>query len=119
MVELMTGERWREDRFTFEALKSAVNILLDRLAADGDVRLPERCSVSANASDVHSPGLGEQMRRPDGVGAALALGLWSQIELLETPPTSRADGRHYAESYYVLPQVRRDLGLKSKKEQNR
>ena len=44
-VELLTGKRWREDRFTFEALKSAVNILLDRLAAEGDVQLPERCAA--------------------------------------------------------------------------
>ena len=43
-VELLTGKSWREDRFTFEALKSSVNILLDRLAADGDVQLPDRCA---------------------------------------------------------------------------
>ena len=114
-VEVLTGKRWREDRFTFEALKSAVNILLDRLAAEGDVQLPERCAASANASDVHSPGLGEQMRRPDGVGSAAALGLWSQLELLNTPRTNGRLGS-VRRRLLVLPKVRRDLGLKSRKD---
>jgi hypothetical protein len=117
MAELMTGKRWREDRFTFEAFKSAVNILLDRLAYDGDLQLPERCALSANETDRHSPGFGEQMRRPDGVGAAIALGLWSQIEMSDTPPPRK--GVHLANQFYALPKVRRDLGLKSNKEQSR
>jgi hypothetical protein len=118
-VELLTGKRWRDDRFTYEAFKSAVSILLDRCAADGDLQLPERCAVSASEADRHSPGWGEQMRRPEGVGAAAALGLWSQLELSEDLPLHGPAHVRFAEGFYVLPDVRRDLGLKSKKEQSR
>jgi hypothetical protein len=118
-VELVTGKRWRDDRFTYEAFKSAVNMLLNRCAAEGDVRVPERCAESANDIDRNSPGLGEQMRRPEAVGAAAALGLLSQTELMDAPPLNHPDNLHYADQFYVLPRVRRDLGLTSKKEQSR
>ena len=59
------------------------------------------------------------MRRPDGVGAAAALGLWSQLELLERPPLNRTDGLGSGDAYFVLPKIRDALGLKSKREQNR
>ena len=117
-VELMTGVRWREDRFTSEAFRSAINILLDRLAPETEIKVPERCAQTAMDSDRHSPGLGEQFRRPDGVGAAAAFGLLSQLELMETPPPARA-GVRSAKQFYALPRVRQDLGLKSKKEKAR
>jgi hypothetical protein len=118
-VELMTGFKWREDRFTSEAFRSAINILLDRFAPDTEIEVPERCDQSAISSDRHSPGLGEQLRRPDGVGAAAAFGLLSQLELLETPSLLREDGVAFAKQFYALPKIRQDLGLKSKKEKAR
>ena len=74
---------------------------------------------AANHSDRYSPGLGDQMRRPDGVGAAAASGLWSQLELVEQPPLNRTDGLGSGDAYYLLPKIRDDLGLKSKREQSR
>src|SRR5215208_4440886 len=66
-VELMTGAKWLEDRFTSEAFRSAINILLDGLAPETEIAVPERCVQSAIDIDRHSAGLGEQFRRPDGI----------------------------------------------------
>jgi hypothetical protein len=117
-VEVLTGLNWRQDRFTCEAFRASVNILLDQLTPEGEVIVPGRCAETADA-DRSGRGYSDQMRNPDGVGAAAALGLWSQLELLEVPPLNRDDGLSSADAYYVLPQVRRDLGVPSRREKAR
>jgi hypothetical protein len=114
-IETNTGEDWRKDMFSFEALKSAIEIVLSRLSPDGPVKVPPRIGRSAASLKPHRS---EQLFKPDGVGLAVALGFWDQLEILEKPPLDRPKNEHYGQSFYEMPDLRRDLDIKPRKGRN-
>lgn len=111
-IELVTGENWRKDAFSFQALKSAIEFAFSKLAPNGPVRVPARIkqtAVGLNSSQ------SEQFFKPDGVALAVALGFWDQLEIIEMPPLNHPRNVYYAEESYSLPNIRRDLDLKPRK----
>jgi hypothetical protein len=107
-VEAFTGASWREDAFTFLALKSAIEVVLSQLRPAPPATLPVRIEQMAELESPHS----EQLRSPGGVGSAVGLGLWGQVEITDEPPMDHAGNTAYAGEFYAMPQIRRDLGLK-------
>jgi hypothetical protein len=47
---------------------------------------------------------------PESVGISCARGVLSQYDIHREKPKNFRAGAHYAEGYYVFPQIRRDLG---------
>jgi hypothetical protein len=117
-VELGTGERWRQNPWTFQALQCAVSIVLGGLAPDGPATVPELVEMMApnldrlvKRDDRMSPEAGSRARTPDGLGTSTALGWLQQLRITEKPPIGHDRHQHYAEGFYTLPDIRRDLDL--------
>jgi hypothetical protein len=110
-VESTTGERWRQNPFAFQSLQFAITLVLDRLAPAGPVQVPPQIEKLAAGLDRIAPEQGAHHRRPAGVGSAIALGLLDQIRISKSPPLAHEPHTHYADGFYFLPGVRRDLGL--------
>jgi hypothetical protein len=120
-----TGEDWRKDAFSFEALKAAIEFVFSQLQPDGEIKIPaaikqfatgpksdqsEQMS-SATGSHHWQKSRSEQMSRPDGVGLMVGWGFWDQLLLSKEEPLARKH-EYYADEFYVLPRVRRNLNLK-------
>jgi hypothetical protein len=118
MVEAVTGERWRTDPFAHRALRAALNIILDRLAPTGELKVPPLWEAAAMGWAEREPSLGEQVRTPEAAGNSAAMSVWLQLKTVEKP-TDLSSGRGYADVYYAYPDIRRDLGIPSRKESAR
>ena len=118
MVEAMTGERWRTDRFAHRALRAALNIILDQLAPTGELKVPPLWEGMATRWAEREPSLGEQVRTPEAAGNSAAMSVWLQLEMVEKP-TDLSSGRRYEDVYYAYPNIRRDLDIPSRKERAR
>jgi hypothetical protein len=119
-IEGSTGRRWRDDAFTGQAARAAINILMEHLVLvpDGALEIPEEVERSAQATARILPDRLEFYRHPEGVASAVALGLLSQLEAHEEPPPlNHPKDEHYSDAYYLMPRLRKDLGFKSKKEE--
>jgi hypothetical protein len=113
-VEAVTDEKWLKSAFAFQALKTALEVILDRLAPDGPVTTPKQVEESAKQLEkVLGPGTAEQAMRPEYVGAGVAGGFWEQIRLAKKSPLNRPAEEN------LIPHIRDLLGLKSHKDQDR
>jgi len=112
-VERATGgRRWRNDAFTGEALRTAIDVVLQRLIPTGPIEIPE--TVKQNAEALARTFPAEQVKfytTPEGVGRRLALGLLDQIEIAERPPLNAPSNERYSDSFYLLPRLKEDLEL--------
>jgi hypothetical protein len=108
-VTAMTGENWRKDAFSFEAVKSAIEFALSLLSPTGAVKVPPAVEHRALRLQSHH---GDQLRDPDGIGTAVAAGFWEQLLVIEEPPFPLPKNEHYADDYYLLPRLRKNLDLK-------
>jgi len=106
-IESLTGKNWREDRFTYEALRTGLAALLARLAPLGIVEMP--AAIRAQIEQV--PEISDQFGKPEGVGLASALGLFDQIRMAEPPPLGHPPSEYYAEGFYWMPWVREKLAI--------
>jgi hypothetical protein len=113
MVEAITGARWRTDVFTHETLRVAVNIIIDRLAPTGELKVPPLWEAQATSWAARTPSVGEHVRTPEAAGTSAALSVWVQLEMLDAP-TDVSSGRGYVDAYYTYPDIRRDLNIPKK-----
>jgi hypothetical protein len=97
---------WHRNAFTHAAISAAVTALLAHYKPDGPVEIPEdiRKSTEWMAEEQAA-----HQRTPEGVGLMCALGVLQRVAYQEPPPLNPSAGTHYAEGYYVFPQIRRDL----------
>ena len=110
-IELTTGESWRTDAFTAQALALAIQFALRQLSPSGTVKVPARVEQSASNLDRLDSQLGKQYRRPEGVGLAVATGFWQQLTTLNPPVEDIPKNMHYADNFYDMRHWRADLGL--------
>ena len=117
-IEMSTGRRWCDDPFTGQAAQAAIEILLGRLLPEGKLDVPEEVERSAQAlARVAPPDRVEFYRQPDGVGSAVAFGLINQLEMhAEPPPVDHSPNHHFADTFYLMPRIRKDIAFKTNKE---
>jgi len=115
-IEQMTGENWREDKFTFEALKSAIDTVLFDLAPEGSAKPARRIERSLSGQAALR---GRQALTPESVGASFAHGLLMQMEAMEKPPLNHPKNERYADEFYLMPDLRRDLGYKRRHDEDK
>jgi hypothetical protein len=113
-----TGKTWRDDHFTAAAVIEAVSIFLQRLMPPGfdpAAAPPEPpAEVKAHAEFQKRQFPPEQAafyQTPAGVGAVAALSLLDQLKTYQFPPTGHPSNVHYSADYFLLPNIKRDLGI--------
>lgn len=120
-LERMTGEKWFESAFTLSALKTALELSLERAArvSPDAVEVPPTLAASAArwaAIDDHGADLARDWQDPARLGASVALGLMIEIENAEFPPFKAFKGRkpwfYGNEGYWLLADIRDRLGIK-------
>jgi hypothetical protein len=110
-VEEITGRSWRHDRFTHDALRSAVNVLLGELAPMGEAQVSDRVMDLISHLSKTAPQHANQFRQPDGVGASCAFGLLGELRNAEFPPLGHAANVFYANEFFELPHARKALEI--------
>ena len=103
-------QHWRDDQFTFEAVRAALNTLLDALSPKGELRAPQ--SVIDYADDRAAP---TAWREAENFGFAVAARWLFRLERRELPPKGLPDGVSYPDEFYLLPRLRRELDIKRNK----
>ena len=114
LLEMQTGRSWQEDRYTFDALRAAIDFLLTGFAANfpeaspkGDMEIPALIRERVK----HDPTVGQQYEKPQGAAVGSAYGLLQQLQHAEYPPERPPKNRHYGDLFYTLPWVREKLGV--------
>jgi hypothetical protein len=111
-VSILTGLSWRDDPYTFRALRAGLVVLLDALPTvlaglepEGELRVPERVTklYAGSAS-------AEALQDPIGLGTRLALGICDQLRLLPTRlPLPSETPVQFADSFRELVDIKHDL----------
>lgn len=107
-LEASSGENWRKNRYVFEALKAAIDVILaqPQLQLEAVLEVPAWIKLGMTNRD-------DQFREPEGFGSAIALGLWSELLISDKPPRlDHPKNVHYADHFWSMPKWRKDLGLK-------
>lgn len=110
-----TDKAWHRNAFTHAAVSTAINALLAHYRPAGAVETPSQ--VKALAERLSSEMGRDEVERnstPESVGMASARGLIYQTDILQPPPLNPPAGAHYAEGFYVLPDIRSILGESKK-----
>lgn len=102
-IESRTGESWREDAFTCEALRHGVEFLIARFAPGGEIVVPPHLMKSIARS---TSSFQETFRNPVSLGCFLAGAL---IHAIENAPltANEAQGLPFPSG---LSRMRRDIG---------
>ena len=108
-IERETGESWRRDKFTFEEVKAAIDTFLFAFAPGGAMKVPPRIEHSARHQAASRRG---QALRSGDIGASYARGLLMQMETMDIPEEKPSRTNYYADEFYRMPQLRRDLEFK-------
>lgn len=121
LIEYETGLSWRDDPFTFEAVRTAVVILMDELAPSGEPSTPKRVSENVAKYEVRNPGkirpIAAQLASAEWIARMNAQGLMSWLRFMEQPPLGGGDPdeRAYPDEAYDMPRAREALGLEVEK----
>ena len=105
---------WHRNAFTHAALTSAISAILEHFKPGGKLSVPKAVKASAarfaRVDPDHSI---EHYCTPAAVGMACASGLVVQLQSMgeEPPPLNPPPNERYAEAFYVMPQILRDLGI--------
>jgi hypothetical protein len=106
LIEQMAGRtrqlptpqhHWRNNRFVFEAFKSSIALLLDKLAPPGKV------------SDFKHA----MFETPEALATAVVFSLWNELLTATVPTDEMADilGLEPGSPFYAIPRAARDLGI--------
>jgi hypothetical protein len=119
-VERATGKCWRDDSFTGEALRHAIEFLISHYAPHGAIEVP--APVAAAAARV-PPAARDSSLTPIGVGNSQAGWLisWIEMDLDQDGRLSRAShipGSHVPDEWYAYSQLFYDLGSGWRRAQN-
>lgn len=110
-IEWSTGKRWHADLFTGQAVRVAIEVILNRIVPEGPMVIPERIEAMATAARVEA----EFYRRPDRLGTSYALGLLNSLEAYEQPPPpNHPPNEHYSDLFYDMPNIGQALGIKKR-----
>lgn len=115
-IEYMTGASWSRNRFTAEAIRVALDKLMmeikGRLALDGPIKVPktikDRFLSHKQGKAVQEAA--DQLATPDGLADAIVAGFMDQFDGIRNLPPPRK-GRQFSDTFYLVIQLRRDLGL--------
>jgi hypothetical protein len=106
-IEMMLGGgNWREDRYIFEALRTALGIILSELAPEGDPAVPEVVQhgiKTLNERDLHFQ---DDWTDPEAAGASIGFGFWQQL----------TTALHFEAEHSKLRIIADELGLSANQE---
>jgi hypothetical protein len=118
-VERATGKCWRDDPFTGEALRHAIEFLISHYRPQGAIEVP--APVAAAAAKV-PPAARDSALTPFGVGHNQAGWLisWIEMDLDQDGRLSRSHrpGYHVPDEWYAYSQLFYDLGSGWRRAQN-
>jgi hypothetical protein len=101
---------WHRNAYTHAAVVAAVNAILANYKPAGAAQVPEAVEKSTEWIERES---GKEQaayqRAPESIGLACARGLLSQVATYSTPPIKMPSGAHYAEGFYVFPNISKNL----------
>ncbi|MDG4908120.1 hypothetical protein P9228_16960 [Mesorhizobium sp. WSM4898] len=107
-VESATGKKWNEDRFTCEALMSALATALSRIMPAGEIAVPDlvRERMQSLEARLKKPGALELMLSPEGLGASYGNTLFEMLLAWRAAPplADEAD-----DIYHLVPFIRQAL----------
>jgi hypothetical protein len=107
-VRAATGKSWRKDRFSFEAFRVAIQILLANLAPPDDPEVPQMIREIVRIASQEGWPDPNQLLSPHGVGQSVGLGLWRDLMLYD-PPAYNEPVTHPI--FKEMPHARVGLGL--------
>jgi hypothetical protein len=107
---------WHRNPFTHAAVTAAINMLLAHYKPVGSAQTPPEVKKRAEWIERES-GKEEAARQctPESVGLSCALGLLDRLASPEPPPLNHPANEHYAEGYYVFPNIHKILSKEQKK----
>ncbi|RWI90534.1 MAG: hypothetical protein EOR22_23615 [Mesorhizobium sp.] len=107
-VEAATGKKWNEDRFTAEALSSAISTALSRIMPEGEIVVPDaiRDRMQSHEARLKKPGVFEFMLSPEGLGASYGDSFFEMLLAWKAAPPI---GDEVDDIYHLVPFIRQAL----------
>jgi hypothetical protein len=108
-IESATGKKWNEDRFTSDALKSAISTAMSRVAPADEPVAPQsiRDQMKRLEVDLKKPGAFESMLVPESLGASYGWTLFEMMLAWRGPPPEGTE--HADDIHYLVPFIRNEL----------
>jgi hypothetical protein len=114
-IEVQTGKRWHEDRYTADNVRSAIETLIMHFASKERAQAPQELQRRMKDMEGRSPlldGVAEAYLKPGQLGVSMALGMIETHALYDYPALDHPRNEHFSDNFYLMPKIREILAPK-------